>query len=303
MGAPGSDAPQAPVPGPRRGAMRAVGAQGVDALRFAREHARALFLVFLGVLVPLWVFAALVGEVHEQESFAFDAPLLNALHATASPTLDAFFSGVSKLGFGWGVVPLDVAVLLWLASRRRSRPTLFFGLAVIGSALLNVAGKNYFARMRPSLWRSIAPETTYSFPSGHAMGSATLGVALVLLFWRTRWRWAVTPVSVLFVVLVGVSRVYLGVHYPSDILAGWAAALAWVVGMHQLVDRTPPPRHGRAGRASSRGGAASARPAKRRTTLGRRRPSRLGSAMQKPSSGSVPCCSDSLCAAKPQPSA
>jgi membrane-associated phospholipid phosphatase len=240
MAAPVSDAPQAHVPDTPRSAMRAVGAESLNVLHFARQHAGALSLVFLGVLLPLWVFAALVGEVHEQEVFAFDAPLLNALHAIATPTLDTFFSWMSKLGFLWGVIPLDVAVVLWLALRRRSRPTLFFGISVVGSAILNVAAKNYFARMRPSLWLSITPETTYSFPSGHAMGSATLGVALVLLFWRTRWCWLVTPVIVLFVLLVGVSRVYLGVHYPSDILAGWAAAMAWVVGIHQLVDRTSP---------------------------------------------------------------
>ena len=75
------------------------------------------------------------------------------------------------------------------------------------------------------------------------MGSATLGVAVILLCWPTRWRWPVTIVSLIFVVLVGVSRVYLGVHYPSDVLAGWTAAIAWTLGMYTLVDRkaAPPP--------------------------------------------------------------
>jgi undecaprenyl-diphosphatase len=67
------------------------------------------------------------------------------------------------------------------------------------------------------------------------MGSATLAVALILLSWPTRWRWLILSVSGLFVVLVALSRIYLGVHYPSDILAGWAAGTAWVVAMQQLV--------------------------------------------------------------------
>ena len=169
------------------------------------------------------------------------SPVLNMLHAMATPTLDGFFVLMTQLGHLWGVVPLDLIVLLSLALRRRFRDGLFFGIAVTGSAVLDIVAKNYFARMRPDLWLSLRPETTYSFPSGHAMGSATLGMALIILCWPTRWRWPITVASLVFVLLVGVSRVYLGVHYPSDILAGWSAAIAWVLGMYVLVDRKAPP--------------------------------------------------------------
>ncbi|HEV2607972.1 MAG TPA: phosphatase PAP2 family protein [Xanthomonadaceae bacterium] len=213
-------------------------------LRFLRKHGWRMAPWFFCLLLPLWGFAALVGEIHEKEVFPFDAPMLNMLHKIATPSLDRFFVLVSKVGFLWGTIPMDVVVLLWLAMRRRFRDGLFFGLAVVGSAVLDVAGKNYFVRMRPDLWLSITPENNYSFPSGHAMGSATLGMALIFLCWPTRWRWPVLVGAVVFVVLVGLSRLYLGVHYPSDILAGWCAAVAWVFGMHTLVDRkapVPPP--------------------------------------------------------------
>ena len=141
----------------------------------------------------------------------------------------------SKLGYAWGVVPFDIALVLGLAAWRKLREGLFAGIAIVGSALLNLATKQVFARERPSLWDSIAPETTFSFPSGHAMGSMTLAAVLVLLAWNTRWRWWVALPMTLFVVLVGLSRVYLGVHYPSDILAGWAVAIAWTIGTYLLV--------------------------------------------------------------------
>jgi len=204
---------------------------------FLRLHGWRMALWFVCLVLPLWGFAAMVGELHENEVFAFDAPILHALHAIATPTLDVFAVLMTKLGYLWGVVPLDAGVLLWLAWRRRFCDGLFFGVAVAGSAALNVVAKNYFARARPDLWLSLAPETTYSFPSGHAMGSATLGVALIFLCWRTRWRWQMLVVAVGFVLLVGLSRIYLGVHYPSDILAGWTAAIAWVFAMHALASR------------------------------------------------------------------
>jgi undecaprenyl-diphosphatase len=210
-------------------------------LRFIGKHAWRMASWFICLLIPLWGFASLVGELHEKEVFPFDAPVLNMLHAMATQKLDRFFVLMSRLGYLWGVVPLDVIVLLALTLRKRLRDGLFFGIAVAGSAILNIVAKNHFARVRPDLWLSLAPETTYSFPSGHAMGSATLGAAVIILFWPTHWRWPTTVASLGFVLLVGVSRVYLGVHYPSDILAGWCAAVAWVFGMYVLVERKAPP--------------------------------------------------------------
>jgi undecaprenyl-diphosphatase len=207
---------------------------GADILR---RHGMRLLLVFAGLLLPLWLFGELADEIHEQEAIVFDEPILQFAHAMARQGFDDFFVIVSELGYAWGVVPFDIAFVLVLAVLRRFREAVFAGIALGGSALLNIGGKLVFARERPSLWESIAPETTYSFPSGHAMGSMTLACVLVLLAWHTRWRWPVVAVMVPFVVLVGLSRVYLGVHYPSDILAGWAVAMAWVAAVFLTVYR------------------------------------------------------------------
>ncbi len=188
------------VPASPKEAVAVVGDELGYGLRFLRKHGWRMVLWFVCLLLPLWGFASLVGELREKEAFPFDAPVLNMLHAVATPTLDRFFVLMTRLGYLWGVVPLDLIVLLSLASRRRFRDGLFFGIAVFGSAALNIAAKNYFARTRPDLWLSLAPETTYSFPSGHAMGSATLGTALIILCWATRWRWPMTVASFVFCV-------------------------------------------------------------------------------------------------------
>lgn len=194
---------------------------------FLRQYGLRLFLLFIGVLLLLWGFAELMDEVREGESFVFDEPVLLFAHDMATAGFDRTFLLFSALGYQWGVVPFDIALVLFLALKRHAREALFAALALGGSALLNLATKQVFARERPSLWESIAPETTFSFPSGHAMGSMTLAWVCLLLAWRTPWRWPVAIVALLFTTLVGLSRVYLGVHYPSDILAGWTAASVW----------------------------------------------------------------------------
>ncbi len=202
---------------------------------FLQRHGRHLVLLFAGLLLPLWGFAELADEVREADAFPFDAPLLQFAQDMARDGFDRWFLLFSKLGYEYGVVPFDIALVVVLAFRRRFRESIFAAAALGGSALLNLATKQLFARERPSLWESIAPESTYSFPSGHAMGSMTLAVVLVLLAWPTRWRWPTIGVMGFFVVMVGLSRVYLGVHYPSDILAGWAAAIAWAMGCYWLM--------------------------------------------------------------------
>lgn len=227
--------PQGQPPHTPAEAARAARDEARFGVAFLRAHGRRLLLVFAGLWLPLWGFGALVEELREGEAFAFDLPLLRFAHALAGDGLDRAFLLVSRLGYGDGVVPIDLVLVLALAWRRRMREGLFAGLALAGSALMNIAAKHVYARARPDLWTSIAPETTYSFPSGHAMGSMTLAAVAVLLAWRTPWRWPAVAAAAVCVPLVGLSRVYLGVHYPSDILAGWAAACAWTVACYGLV--------------------------------------------------------------------
>lgn len=219
------DAPPKPDVGIVRGEARAF--RGV-----LSRHWLRLALLFVALLLPMWLFLELADEVHEGESLPFDEPILLFAQQAAHAGFDRVFLFFSAIGYAWGVVPFDIALVVGLAWLRRFRDSVFAALALGGSALLNLATKQLFARDRPSLWESIAPESTYSFPSGHAMGSMTLAAVLVLLAWPTRLRGWVTAAMLVFVPMVGMSRVYLGVHYPSDILAGWSAALVWAIGVY-----------------------------------------------------------------------
>jgi len=207
---------------------------------FLRVYGSRLLLVFIGIGLPLWGFGELVEELREGEVFPFDEPLLNFAHDMARAGFDRFFLLASDLGYH-GVIAADVVLVLILVLRRRLRASLFAAIAIIGSMLLNLAAKHVFARVRPALWDSIAPETSFSFPSGHAMGSVTLAWVVVLLWWQPEgatwraWRWPVAAMALAFTLAVGLSRIYLGVHYPSDILAGWAAATVWTLGTYGLV--------------------------------------------------------------------
>jgi membrane-associated phospholipid phosphatase len=81
------------------------------------------------------------------------------------------------------------------------------------------------------LWESTYHHYGYAFPSGHSMTSMTLALVMIILTWKTPWRLPVTILGSLFVSAIAWTRLYLGVHYPSDILAGWMVAFAWVIGV------------------------------------------------------------------------
>lgn len=193
-------------------------------------------MLFAGVLLPLALFGMLAEDVAERESLSFDRPILSFAHAMSTPPLDTAMYWTTQAGSALTLVPFDALVAAWLLRRGRRNAALFWAVSVVGAAIVNFAAKNIFTRVRPSMWLSRVAETTYSFPSGHAMSTMAAVAALCVLLWPTRWRWWALGMGGVGVALVGASRVYWGVHYPSDILAGWAASLAWVVGVRLLLD-------------------------------------------------------------------
>ena len=183
----------------------------------------------LALWIPVAIFSAIADEVIEREPLIFDEPLLNFMRSNHTPVLDEIMVFTTDFG-GLIFILLANIILAGLCYRFINRRTAYFVLiTAAGSALMNVVIKSLFQRARPDLWESIVIEKTFSFPSGHAMASSALAFTVMVILWKTRWRWLAVTLGSLYFLYVGLSRVYLGVHFPSDVIAGWCVSLVWVL--------------------------------------------------------------------------
>lgn len=196
---------------------------------------RTLLLLLLGVGLPLLVFEQLAIVVYQEGGFTWDTAILQALHQTESPLLDRVTITLTPFGVYQGVVPATIAISLGLLYQCKWRSLSYFLLTLTGSMFFNRAAKAVFHRARPDLWQSVSPEFDFAFPSGHAMASMSFAIALVVLTWGTRWSWVTAFLSVGFALSIAWTRLYLGVHFPSDILAGWMVSSAWAIGVSLVV--------------------------------------------------------------------
>ncbi|WP_437316909.1 phosphatase PAP2 family protein [Sorangium sp. So ce385] len=161
-----------------------------------------------------------------------DLALARALHASSSSTGVTALGAFTHLGSGWALTVLALVVAALLLSRRQRVLAVGWLIALAGGGLLNQALKALFARPRPLFDEPLAVAAGWSFPSGHSMGTlVTFGMLsyLGLLFLRTlRARLALVAFALSWTVAMGFSRMYLGVHYLSDVLAGFAAGSMWL---------------------------------------------------------------------------
>ena len=190
----------------------------------------------LAVCALLTFFALLAWERTVGE-FAFDLPLLRAVHAISHPIVVDASRWIARAGYGYGVLPIDALIVLALLVARRVRDAGFAFVALWGGLLLSALLKMGIHRARPALETVREVQLNYSFPSGHAMATAALAATAIALTWNTRWRWPVVAVTGVFALLVGIGRLHAGVHFPSDVVAGWAAGVGWTCVVHLCVHR------------------------------------------------------------------
>ncbi|RUS47099.1 phosphatase PAP2 family protein [Cohnella sp. AR92] len=170
--------------------------------------------------------------VKKDDVSGFDDPIIKVVQGWESPGLTRFMRTISTLGSTLDVVVIAILIVVAFALFLRHRKELvLFAVALGGTALINGLLKDVFERDRPLLHR-LAEEEGFSFPSGHSMASFTLAVITVYLLWKhvssRLLRAVLILLAVTWFVVMGISRIYLGVHYPSDVVAGYLLSGFWV---------------------------------------------------------------------------
>lgn len=188
----------------------------------------------------LQAFAELADEVEDGETHAFDRSVMLALREPGNPEdplgpswIEFLARDITALGGTAVLVLLTLAALGFLLLKRRWGAAVFLTLSMVGGTLLSNALKSMFDRPRPDLVPHAVEVTSASFPSGHAMLSAvaylTLGALIAEVLPERRFRIYLLLWAVFLTLLVGTTRVYLGVHWPTDVLAGWCIGAAWAL--------------------------------------------------------------------------
>ena len=204
----------------------------------SRENAS----VYIGAVIiaaSLGGFGLIADEVIEGDTLAFDRAILMALREPGDPfdpIGPAWFEeaarDITALGSFSVLAIVVVATAIYLFLRRKTRTAWLLIFAVVGGTVLSTALKSVFDRPRPDLMSSVRVFTA-SFPSGHATVSAvvylTIGVLLANAAAEWRFRVFYLGLAIFLTLLVGVSRIYLGVHYPTDVIAGWSLGTAWAI--------------------------------------------------------------------------
>lgn len=203
---------------------------------------RSVILFALALLAAL-TFAGIAEEMVEGEADALDLSVATRVHAAASPTLDAVMIFITYLGSTWVIAPVVALTAAYAWRRGHHRLAWILGAGWALAEALNAALKLMFERPRPDVFQAIAAPWTPSFPSGHAMRALAVygAVAAILCELHPRLARVVIPAATVLVLAIGLSRVYLGVHWPSDVVAGYAVgaiALAVTVHLTHQAERT-----------------------------------------------------------------
>lgn len=231
-------------------------------LNWLKGREPLVLVVLLILAVCTWSFIEIADEVLEQDTQAFDKWVVRSMRRADDPSVPigprwvqeigrdmTAFGGIATLVFFTAVV----AGYLWIEGKKRVIVLLL--TAAIGGQILSSTLKYFFSRPRPDVVPHLSHVYTSSFPSGHSMLSAviylTLGALLASVITNRMLKIYVLSVAVLLTLMVGLSRIYLGVHYPTDVLAGWIAGLAWALvcwmiarwlqKRHQIEDDQPEP--------------------------------------------------------------
>jgi len=206
-------------------------------MNFTFVFTRAFLLSLIGAigftLISIWI--------GDQRITNFDQIIISKVQGAESDNLTAIMKFFSLIGSGLVVSILAIIMLAVLAKLQYRRELLFYVGILLGSTILNTVLKLIFQRVRPTIHR-IVEVNGYSFPSGHSMAAFTFYGIIIFLLWKHipnfYWRIIMIAVGSVMILAIGISRIYLGVHYPSDIVGGYLASGTWLaisIGLYQYV--------------------------------------------------------------------
>jgi undecaprenyl-diphosphatase len=182
--------------------------------------------IVVSFAVSFLCFVLLAWWANSGRSLGFDLWLRAAVHTFASPALTSAMLVVTTLGSELFLLPLGAMVVWRLTATGRRRQAIVLAAVSLGAEVTCQLLKVAFQRPRPAVFFGLPPAQTYSFPSGHAFVSTVFyGLLAGILLSRGKRG----PIVVIVALLIGLSRVYLGYHYPSDVLGGWALAIITVI--------------------------------------------------------------------------
>lgn len=212
--------------------------EGTIASTYQASYTRLLAL-FGGELLALKWIGARIKRAHQHKRLAWEKDIRHFAEQRLR-SYHAFLKAVSSIN---QILPvLDIVVWCCLRLAKRRDAARFWLQALGGVAILRRSAKWWVDRRRPAVWDRVFPTHTPSFPSGHACDTMALFLALLCLTWRTAWRTFAVSVGTPIILLVGLARIALDKHYPTDVLAGWLTAGVWILGIRKAQRPTTPQR-------------------------------------------------------------
>jgi undecaprenyl-diphosphatase len=174
-----------------------------------------------------YAFVELAENVLEGDADAFDRSAALAIHGIDTPTLDWIMIAFTYAGSGIALIVTVAAMTVWLVKNHHWRTALILACNAVAAQGLLFVLKQFVQRPRPTLFDEITRPETFSFPSGHSLSAMAIygGMAAVLVTLYPRKRAAIVAVAAVLIAAIGCSRIYLGVHWPLDVLAGFAAGV------------------------------------------------------------------------------
>lgn len=201
-------------------------------------HSRVLLLLTIEIavgiissLVTALLFLKIFREILEMDTLLIDQQISTFIYSWRNPALTKLMLFITNLGAGY-MLAIAVLIVIFFVWEKHKREALAFAIILVMGLGINVSLKQMIQRSRPTM-SPLVVEKSYSFPSGHAMNSSVFYLAISFYTYhftrKKKLSLMATAVAIVLILLIGFSRVYLGVHYPSDVVAGYIVGVWWLI--------------------------------------------------------------------------